>query len=166
VAIADVDALVPKDAAIDDHAAGIRPPVYTTAAIFPMLPETLSTGLTSLNQDEDRPAVGSTWCSMRPAPVGSEIYRGQVRNRRSSPTERGRWLEGDGPAPRRLAEVPGPEANLQIQDGLAQKLAALRHRRGALSPRNRRGQAGLRWGHLRISCTTPRIARSRSSRTS
>ena len=50
VAIADVDALVPQDDAIDDHARRNTTSVYTTAAIFPMLPEVLSTGLTSLNQ--------------------------------------------------------------------------------------------------------------------
>jgi exoribonuclease-2 len=135
VAIADVDALVPKDAAIDDHAARNTTSVYTTAAIFPMLPETLSTGLTSLNQDEDRLAVVVDMVfDAAGALVGSEIYRGQVRNRaKLAYRSVAAWLEGDGPAPRRLAEIPGLEANLRIQDDLAQKLATLRHRRGALS---------------------------------
>jgi exoribonuclease-2 len=135
VAIADVDALVPQDDAIDDHARQNTTSVYTTAAIFPMLPEVLSTGLTSLNQDEDRVAVV---VDMRfdadGALAASEIYRAQVRNRaKLAYRSVAAWLEGESPAPQRLAEVPGLEANLRVQDGLAQKLAALRHRRGALS---------------------------------
>jgi exoribonuclease-2 len=135
VAIADVDALVPQDDAIDDHARRNTTSVYTTAAIFPMLPEVLSTGLTSLNQDEDRVAVVvDMQFDADGALAASEIYRGQVLNRaKLAYRSVAAWLEGDGPAPKRLADVPGLEANLRLQDGLAQKLAALRHRRGALS---------------------------------
>src|SRR6187455_1816006 len=57
VAIADVDALVPLRSAIDRHAALNTTSVYTAARIYPMLPERLSTDLTSLVQDEDRLAV-------------------------------------------------------------------------------------------------------------
>jgi exoribonuclease-2 len=135
VAIADVDALVPQDDAIDDHARRNTTSVYTTAAIFPMLPEVLSTGLTSLNQDEDRVAVVvDMQFDADGSLAASEIYRGQVRNRaKLAYRSVAAWLESDGPAPARLAKVPGLEANLRLQDGLAQKLAALRHRRGALS---------------------------------
>ena len=54
VAIADVDALVPRDSALDDHARRNTTSVYTAARVFPMLPESLSTDRTSLNPDEDR----------------------------------------------------------------------------------------------------------------
>src|SRR5207253_5815600 len=57
VAVADVDALVKKGTPIDEHARHNTTSVYTGATIFPMLPEKLSTGLTSLNQDEDRIAM-------------------------------------------------------------------------------------------------------------
>src|SRR4029453_10737208 len=56
VAIADVDALVPRGSPIDDHARANTTSVYTPAQIFPMLPERLSTALTSLVQDEPRAA--------------------------------------------------------------------------------------------------------------
>src|SRR5678810_1265711 len=48
IAIADVDSYVPKHSPIDAHAAAQTTTVYTGVRNFPMLPEALSTGATSL----------------------------------------------------------------------------------------------------------------------
>ncbi|HEX2640036.1 MAG TPA: RNB domain-containing ribonuclease, partial [Pyrinomonadaceae bacterium] len=57
VGIADVDSLVGKGSAIDKHAAENTVTVYTESEIFPVLPEQLSTDLTSLREGEDREAI-------------------------------------------------------------------------------------------------------------
>ena len=59
VGIADVDALVPKGSPIDEHAHANCTSVYTGIDVFPMLPEKLSTNLTSLNEGEDRLAIAN-----------------------------------------------------------------------------------------------------------
>jgi len=135
VAIADVDALVPKDGAIDAHASRNTTSVYTPAAIFPMLPEPLSTGLTSLNEAEDRIAVVVSMTFDREAAlVGSSLERAQVRNHaKLAYSEVAAWLDGGGPFPQGVDEVPGLADNLRKQDAIAGQLAERRHRLGALS---------------------------------
>ncbi len=82
VAIADVDQAVRKDSAIDHHARQNTTSVYTAAKIFPMLPERLSTDLTSLNYSEDRVAVVvEIVLSDNGTVKSSDIYRAWVRNR-------------------------------------------------------------------------------------
>jgi exoribonuclease-2 len=134
VAVADVDALVRKTSAIDGHAARNTTSVYTPAVIFPMLPEALSTNLTSLNEDQDRLAVVADMVFGADGSLtGSELYRARVRNHaKLAYRSVGAWLEGQGPAPRRISEIPGLDANLRLQDGAAQRLTNLRHRHGAL----------------------------------
>ena len=135
VAVADVDGLVPKGSALDGHASRNTTSVYTPAVIFPMLPEALSTDLTSLNEDEDRIAVVADMVFGADAsPVSSDLYRAHVRNRgKLAYRSVAAWLDGEGPPPKRVVETPGLDANLRLQDGMAQKLVALRHRHGALS---------------------------------
>jgi len=135
VAVADVDALVRRDSAIDGHALHNTTSVYTPAAIFPMLPEALSTDLTSLNEDQDRVAVVADMVFDADGSLAtSDIYRARVRNHgKLAYRSVAAWLDGKGAAPPRVTGVPGLDENLRIQDGVAQRLAELRHRHGALS---------------------------------
>jgi exoribonuclease-2 len=82
VAIADVDALVKKDCAIDGHASTNTTSVYTTAEIFSMLPEKLSTNLTSLAEGQERLAIViEIVIAIDGAVTSSGIYRDVVLNR-------------------------------------------------------------------------------------
>ena len=134
VAIADVDALVQKGDAIDGHAQQNTTSVYTAAQIFPMLPERLSTDLTSLADDQDRLSLV---VDMTIQPDGSltasDVYRGAVHNRaKLAYSSVGAWLEGKGALPTAAARVSGMDAQLKVQDRVAQALRARRHDEGAL----------------------------------
>jgi VacB/RNase II family 3'-5' exoribonuclease len=135
VAVADVDALVRKASAIDAHASRNTTSVYTPAAIFPMLPEMLSTNLTSLNENEDRMAIVADMVfEADGALASSELYRARVRNHgKLAYRSVAAWLEGKAPAPPPVLAVPGLDQNLRVQDHVAQRLVELRHRHGALS---------------------------------
>jgi exoribonuclease-2 len=135
VAVADVDALVKKDSPLDEHAQKNTTSVYTAAKIFPMLPEKLSTDLTSLNHDVDRMAVV---VDMVIGPDGSlqssDVYRASVRNRaKLAYNGVAAWIEGTDPAPEALSAMAGLDANLRLQDAAAQKMKELRHKHGALT---------------------------------
>ena len=134
VAIADVDALVKDGSAIDQHARTNTTSVYTAAGIFPMLPEQLSTDLTSLGQDEDRLAVViEMTVGDDGAVTESDVYRARVFNH-AKLTYNGvaAWLDGTAAAPPRLAAVRGLDEQLRTQDRIAQALNARRHQHGAL----------------------------------
>jgi len=134
VAIADVDAAVPKGSPADRHAALNTTSVYTPAAIFPMLPERLSTDLTSLNAHQDRLSVVIEFVI---SPDGglksSDVYGAIVNNKaKLAYNAVGAWLAGDGPLPPAAAAVPGMDEQLRMQDRLAQALSRVRHELGAL----------------------------------
>ncbi len=135
VAIADVDSLVKCDLAIDAHARHNTTSVYTAARIFPMLPEKLSTGFTSLNLEEDRLAnIVDMIFNEEGALVESKIYRAVVRNHaKLAYNSVARWLEGSGPVPEAVTAVDGLEDNLRLQDRTAQRIKRYRHIHGALS---------------------------------
>lgn len=135
VAISDVDALVKKDLAIDDHAQHNTTSVYTAARIFPMLPEKLSTNLTSLNFNEDRLAIVVEMVIGADGSLGdSDIYRASVRNHaKLAYNSVAAWLEGNGIMPEAVTAVNGLEENLRLQDRAAQSMKNLRHVHGALS---------------------------------
>jgi exoribonuclease-2 len=108
--------------------------VYTPPRIFPMLPDRLSTDLTSLNPGVDRlavvveTAVGDDGTCGEPA-----VYRALVHNTaKLAYPSLGAWLEGTGPLPAAVATVPGLAENLRLQDRVAQRLKAQRHLHGAL----------------------------------
>ncbi len=135
VAVADVDALVKLGSAIDEHARHNTTTVYTPAEIFSMLPEKLSTNLTSLNVGEDRLAIVIDMQIGADGSVhDSNVYRALVRNyAQLTYNEMGAWLEGRGPLPAAVAAVDGLSENLRIQDKVAQSLKKYRHIHGALS---------------------------------
>ncbi|GAC1309579.1 MAG: RNB domain-containing ribonuclease [Steroidobacteraceae bacterium] len=133
--IADVAAMVPRDSPIDRHAACNTTSVYTAAQIFPMIPERLSTQLTSLMQDQDRPAL---IIELSIDPQGnvteSTVYQGIVRNRAKLAYDSvAAWLDGRGAIPAPVAAISGMEEQLRIQDGLARSLKKLRHAHGGLT---------------------------------
>jgi len=134
VAIADVDSLVKKDTPIDVHALVNTTSVYTSARIFPMLPERLSTDLTSLNPGVDRLALVTEMVFNADASLaGATVYRARVRNRAKLAYDAvSAWIDGAGALPEAAAAVPGMEAQLRTQDALAQQLRARRHALGSL----------------------------------
>ncbi|MGA2603315.1 MAG: RNB domain-containing ribonuclease [Verrucomicrobiia bacterium] len=134
VAIADVDVVVKKQSALDDHARQNTTSVYTAAETFPMLPEKLSTDLTSLNYESDRLAIVIEMVLGGDGSLqSSDLYPATVHNRAKLAynTVAG-WLEGNAPMPPGIGTVTGLDGNLRLQDRVAQKLKALRHLHGAL----------------------------------
>lgn len=135
VAVADVDALAEKNSAIDEHARQNTTSVYTAGKTFPMLPERLSTDLTSLNYREDRLAIVIEMTISDAVEIqSSDIYHALVCNHaKLAYNGVAAWLEGKGPAPDKAVAVdPSLAENLRVQDQVAQKLRAQRHKRGAL----------------------------------
>ncbi|MBL7189000.1 MAG: RNB domain-containing ribonuclease [Phycisphaerae bacterium] len=134
VAIADVDAVVKKQSVLDDHARQNTTSVYTVAETFPMLPEKLSTDLTSLNYGSDRLAIVIEMVLAGDGSLqSSDLYGATVRNRaKLAYNSLAAWLDGNGPMPQEIGTVKGFEENLRLQDHLAQKLKTLRYVHGAL----------------------------------
>ena len=134
VAVADVDALVKCSTPIDDHAEKNTTSVYTAAKIFPMLPEKLSTDLTSLNEAVDRIALVVDMTVDEDGEVKSgDVYRARVHNRAQLTYNAvGMWLEGHSEAPQKVKDLRGLEENLKLQDRVADKMRDLRHEHGAL----------------------------------
>jgi len=134
VAIADVDALVAAGGPIDAHAGHNTTSVYTPALIFPMLPERLSTDLTSLAFDQDRRAMVVDMVVDEDGSVGdAEVYRALVHNHaKLAYNSVAAWLDGNGPPPDSLVAVEGLDRQLRLQDRVAQALRRSRQERGAL----------------------------------
>jgi VacB/RNase II family 3'-5' exoribonuclease len=134
IAVADVDTLVAKGSAIDAHAAANTTSVYTAARTFPMLPEKLSTDLTSLAEGVERLALIVDMTIASDGTVSaSDVYRATVMNRaKLAYNSVATWLEGNAPAPPRVSAVAGLDENLRLQDQVAHALRANRTAHGAL----------------------------------
>jgi len=134
VGIADVDARVAKGSAIDEHARANGTSVYAGVKTFPMLPEELSTNLTSLNADEDRLAVVTEMVVASDGTVqNTDIYLASLRNHAKLSYEAvGAWLDEKAELPASVKTVPGLEAQIQLQSETAKRLGEFRKEHGAL----------------------------------
>lgn len=130
IAVADVDALVKKNSAIDAVAAHNTTSVYTPAAVFPMLPLKLSTDLTSLNERCDRCAiVVELTIALNGRFELKDLYHALVRNQaKLSYPSVGAWLASDD----KKGQIPPLSDQLLLQDHLAQKIQQYRNTQGAL----------------------------------
>lgn len=135
VAVADVDALVPSQSAMDGYAAHNTTSVYTPTKIFPMLPAKLSTDLTSLNEGVDRCAIVVEMEIDAQGQWGlNDVYPALVHNHaKLAYRSLGAWLEEKGPLPPAAAKIAGMQEQLKLQDAIAQRIKAYRFRLGALS---------------------------------
>src|SRR5580765_8153366 len=135
IGIADVDAFVPKSSPIDQHAAKETTTVYAGVRNFPMLPEELSTGKSSLLENQDCLGVVTEFVVDSSGVVkSSSVYRELVRNKAQLQYNSvGAWLEGKSSAPPKVAAAADLQAQLKLQDEVAQKLKAQRFQNGALN---------------------------------
>jgi exoribonuclease II len=150
VAIADVDALVKAGSPIDRHARTNTTSVYTAAEIFPMLPERLSTDLTSLSEAEDRLAIV---IEMNVAADGtiqdSQVYRSLVKNfAKLAYRSVAAWLDGKDKMPDKIAKVKGLDEQLRMQDQIAHVMRSVRYLHGALELETIEPQTILRDGQI------------------
>jgi exoribonuclease-2 len=150
VAVADVDATVTAGSPIDDHARANTTSVYTPAQIFPMLPPRLSTDLTCLAQNQTRLSlVIEMSIAATGAVESSDIYRARVVNRaKLAYNSVAAWLDGKAAAPPAVTAVPGMDAQLRMQDKVAQLLKAVRMSAGALGLTTLEAQAVYEGGAL------------------
>lgn len=134
VGIADVDGLVHIHSAIDAHAAENGTSVYTGIRTFPMLPEKLSTDLTSLVGGADRSSMVIEMLLANDGTMKtSDVYRARVHNYAKLSYETvGAWLDQKGETPPAVAKVPGMEAQIRLQHDTAMRLGELRKQHGAL----------------------------------
>ncbi len=135
IGIADVDAFASKQTAIDQHAARETTTVYTGVRNFPMLPEELSTGETSLLEEQDRLAIVIEFIVDSAGEIkSSDLYRAVVRNKAQLQYNSvGGWLEGSAAAPVKVSSSNDLQQQLKLQDEVAQRLKQQRYQHGALN---------------------------------
>lgn len=135
VGIADVDATVRRDSATSRYASEEATSVYAGVTVFPMLPNELSTDLTSLRDSQDRLSIVIELLVLDSGEVKChEVYPAWLRNHaKLAYNSTGAWLEGHGPVPPAIAKVPGMDAQLRLQLETCQRLHGLRKQHGALA---------------------------------
>ncbi len=150
VAVADVDATVPAGSPLDAHASANTTSVYTAAQIFPMLPERLSTDLTSLAAGAERSSfVIEMSVTADGAVTAPEVYQARVVNRaKLAYNSVAAWLDGRAPVPPPVAAVRGMDEQLRLQDRAAQALKRVRKAQGALGLTTLEAQAVYEGGRL------------------
>jgi exoribonuclease-2 len=150
IAVADVDALVHAGSAIDGHATHNTTSVYTAGGVFAMLPEKLSTDLTSLVPGEDRLGIVVEMIVRGDGSVAdATISRALVHNHaKLAYNALAVWLDGRAPAPPPVTAVPGLDERLRLQDRVAQQLKDARHEQGALSLETIEARPVFADGHL------------------
>ncbi|MBC8087547.1 MAG: RNB domain-containing ribonuclease [Phycisphaerae bacterium] len=133
VGIADVASVVPRDSAIDQHAAHNTSSVYTGVRTFAMLPEHLSNDVTSLRQGVDRAVIVIEFTVTPDGECGNHrVYAAFAHNHAKLDYIRvGAWLEQG----ERATSISSPEieAQIRLQEEAARRLRAQRIRRGSLS---------------------------------
>jgi exoribonuclease-2 len=135
IGVADVDAFVAQSSPIDEHAAKETTTVYTGVRNFPMLPDQLSTGATSLLEDADKLCLVVEFVADGQGQITAPaVYRAIVRNKAQLTYNAvGAWLEDRGPAPPKVAASTELQAQLRLQNEAAQALKSERYRHGALN---------------------------------
>ena len=150
VAVADVDVLVRKDSAIDRRAAHNTTSVYTPARIFPMLPERLSTDLTSLNEHEERQAMVCEVLVRDDGHVSDgQVYFARVYNHAQLAYDSvAAWLDGETEMPEAMRRVRGLDEAIRLQDRVADRMRERRHENGALDLETIEPRAVMRNGQV------------------
>ena len=134
IAIADVDMYVKKDTHIDKHAAHNGTSVYTGIETFPMLPDKLSKGISSLLPGHDHQAMIIEYTVLPDGTTNpGKIYRATVLNKAKLIYEEvGDWLEGKTPVPASVLHIPGLKEQIILQNIAAERLKKYRRDKGAL----------------------------------
>jgi exoribonuclease-2 len=160
VGIADVDSYVRRGSALDAHAQTETTTVYAQVRTFPMLPEKLSTGLTSLLENEDRAAIVTEYIVAADGDVSDvRCYPAMVTNKAQLTYDAvGPWLEGTAPAPQKVSASGELAAQLRLQNTAAQKLLEARHRLGALSFERTETTPVIENGHVTGLLAAPKNA--------
>lgn len=134
IAVADVDFCVHKKSLTDQYAAHNGTSVYTGIVTFPMLPDILSKGITSLLPGQDCQAIVIEYAVLEDGNVRhGDIYRATVANKAKLIYEQvGDWLDGRTPIPESVQKVPGLEQQIRLQAEATIRLKKYRMAQGAL----------------------------------